>query len=154
MEFDDSHWIIQDYIDGREFNISVLFSENGPEVMPPAEMVFHNFEDDKPKIVDFKAKWVAESFEYENTIREFPRKKLNPVLSEKIREIVLRCWHVFGLKGYARVDMRIDKKENPFVIEVNANPCMSPDSGLVAATNEAGLPITEVLRRIISDLNH
>jgi D-alanine-D-alanine ligase len=49
--------------------------------------------------------------------------------------------------------MRIDKNENPFVIEVNANPCMSPDSGLVAATTEAGIPITEVLKRIISDLN-
>jgi len=152
-EYDDSHWIIQDYIDGREFNISVLNGEHGPEVMPPAEMVFHNFEGDKPKIVDFKAKWMAESFEYENTIREFPRHKLNPVLSEKIREIALKCWYVFGLKGYARVDMRIDNNENPFVIEVNANPCMSPDSGLVAATTEAGIPITEVLQRIIGDLN-
>lgn len=153
-EFDDSHWIIQEYIDGREFNISVLAGKNGPEVMPPAEMVFHNFRDDKPKIVDFKAKWVEESFEYENTIRQFPREKLNPVLSQKINEIALKCWYVFGLKGYARVDMRIDADENPYVIEVNANPCMSPDSGLIAATNEAGLPVTEVLRRIINDLNY
>jgi D-alanine-D-alanine ligase len=152
--FDDSHWIIQDYIDGREFNISVLYGENGPEVMPPAEMVFHNFEDDKPRIVDFKAKWVEESFEYKNTIREFPGEKIDPLLAERIRDIALKCWHVFGLKGYARVDMRIDKDGNPYVIEVNANPCMSPDSGLVAATTEAGLPITEVLQRIISDLNN
>ncbi len=68
--------------------------------------------------------------------------------------MALKCWHVFGLKGYARVDMRIDKYENPYVIEVNANPCMSPDSGLVAATTEAGLPITVVLQRIIGDLNY
>ena len=153
-EFDDSHWIIQDYIDGREFNISVLAGITGPEVMPPAEMVFHNFREDMPKIVDFKAKWVSDSFEYVNTIREFPGEKLNPVLAEKIREMALKCWQVFGLKGYARVDMRIDKFENPYVIEVNANPCMSPDSGLVAATIEAGLPITVVLQRIIGDLNH
>jgi D-alanine-D-alanine ligase len=153
-EFDDSHWIIQEYIDGREFNISILPDKNGPQVMPPAEMVFHNFAEDMPKIVDFKAKWVAESFEYENTIREFPHNRLNPVLTGKISEIALKCWHVFGLKGYARVDMRIDKDENPFVIEVNANPCMSPDSGLVAATTEADLPITVVLQRIIDDLNY
>lgn len=153
-EFDDSHWIIQDFIDGREFNISVIAGKTGPEVMPPAEMVFHNFREDMPKIVDFKAKWVADSFEYENTIREFPGKNLNPVLSERIREMALKCWQVFGLKGYARVDMRIDKYENPYVIEVNANPCMSPDSGLIAATTEAGLPITVVLQRIIGDLNH
>lgn len=153
-KYDDAHWIIQEYIDGREFNISIIFSENGPEVMPPAEMVFHNFSEDMPKIVDFKAKWVSESFEYENTIREFPREKLSAGLSEKIRIIALNCWEVFGLKGYARVDMRIDSNENPYVIEVNANPCLSPDSGLVAATNEAGLSFTEVLKRIIGDLNY
>ncbi len=151
--FNDSHWIIQDFIDGREFNISVLNGKNGPEVMPPAEMVFHNFTDDKPRIVDFKAKWVEESFEYENTRREFPRDNMNPVLAGRIKDIALKCWNVFGLKGYARVDMRIDCEDNPFVIEVNANPCMSPDSGLVAATTEAGIPIVEVLERIISDLN-
>ncbi len=152
-DFDDSHWIIQDYIDGREFNISVLKGENGPEVMPPAEMVFHNFDKDKPKIVDFKAKWVEESFEYENTKREFPHEKLNLVLAGKIKDMALKCWQVFGLKGYARVDMRVDKKNAPYVIEVNANPCLSPDSGLVAAIMEAGIPFTKVLERIIDDLN-
>lgn len=152
-KYDDSHWIIQEYIEGREFNISVIYGEDGPRVMPPAEMVFHNFGSNRPKIVDFKAKWVADSFEYENTIREFPGEKLDLGLSQKIREIALKCWYVFGLKGYARVDMRIDRDSNPFVIEVNANPCLSPDSGLVAATSEAGLLITEVIKCIISDLN-
>ena len=151
--YDDGHWIIQDYIDGREFNISLLYGINGPEVMPPAEMVFHNFEEGKPKIVDFKAKWMTESFEYENTIREFPGGKLDNGLSGKIRNAALKCWNVFGLKGYARVDMRIDKQNNPFVIEVNANPCISPDSGFIAATAEAGLSMTEVIQHIISDLN-
>ncbi len=152
--YDDTHWLIQDFIDGREFNISVLTGENGPEVMPPAEMVFHNHWNDKPKIVDFRAKWEEGTFEYENTIRKFPGNKLDPVLREKIVDIALECWHVFGLKGYARVDLRVDKNENPYVIEVNANPCMSPDSGLVAATEAAGLPFTDVLQRIISDLNN
>lgn len=153
QKFDDSHWLIEDYIDGREFNISVLAGENEPEVMPPAEMIFHNFGDHLPKIVDFKAKWQEDSFEYQNTIREFPGHNLNPVLRKKIMEAARKCWHVFGLKGYARVDMRVDKNDEPFVIEVNANPCLSPDSGLVAAINEAGIPFTTVLTRIIKDLN-
>lgn len=150
---DDSHYIIQDYVDGREFNISILAGEEGPEVMPPAEMVFRNYGEVRPRIVDFKAKWEADTFEYENTIREFPGEKLDPSLSGKIRAITLQCWYVFGLKGYARIDIRVDKNNNPYVIEVNANPCISPDSGLVAATTEAGIPFTDVVRRIISDLN-
>jgi D-alanine-D-alanine ligase len=151
--FKDSHWIIEDFIDGREFNISILPGENGPEVLPAAEMVFHNFKSHMPKIVDFRAKWEEGTFEYENTIRDFPGDKLDPQLRERINDSALRCWHVFRLKGYARVDMRIDKNNNPYVIEVNANPCMSPDSGLVAATIAAKIPFTEVLERIINDLN-
>lgn len=152
-EYKDSHWLIEDYIDGREFNISILAGENGPEVMPPAEMTFHNFEVGMPKIVDFKAKWEEGSFEYENTIRHFPGEKLNPALRERIKDAALQCWHVFGLRGYARVDMRVDHNDNPFVIEVNANPCLSPDSGVVAAITAAGLPFTTVVQRIIGDIN-
>ena len=150
---DDTHWLIQDYIDGREFNISVIAGSSGPEVMPAAEMVFHNFAPDMPRIVDFKAKWIEDSFEYENTVRDFPGDKLNPVLTQRINELAFKCWDVFGLKGYARVDMRIDSYENPYIIEVNANPCLSPDSGLMAATRKAGIPVTEILTRIIEDLN-
>jgi D-alanine-D-alanine ligase len=150
---DDAHWIIEDYIEGREFNVSVLSGENGPEVLPPAEMLFNNYNEDKPKIVDFKAKWDSDSFEYVNTVRRFPGKDLKPVLIEKIKSTALQCWYVFGLKGYARVDMRIDNSDTPYVIEVNANPCMSPDSGLVAATEEAKFLFADVLKRIINDLN-
>ncbi|MCX6302929.1 MAG: ATP-grasp domain-containing protein [Bacteroidia bacterium] len=151
--FSDSHWFIEDYIDGREFNISVIYSENGPEVLPAAEMTFNNYSDEMPRIVDFKAKWEEGSFEYENTIRKFPGMNLNPRLKERIESAALKCWSEFGLKGYARVDMRVDQNDNPYVIEVNANPCLSPDSGVVAATIAANLPFTTVLTRIISDLN-
>jgi len=151
---DDTHWFIEDFVDGREFNISVLAGEKGPQIMPPAEIVFKNYTGNKPKIVDFKAKWEMESFEYVNTVREFPGTDLNPVLKENLMSTALRCWHIFGLKGYARVDMRTDENENPFVIEINANPCISPDGGFVAATKEAGLQFNEVLHRIISDLNN
>jgi D-alanine-D-alanine ligase len=150
---DDSHWFIEEFIDGREFNISVLAGSDGPEVMPVAEIVFVDY-DDRPRIIDFKAKWEMESFEYTNTVREFPGKKLSPGLEEELRETALKCWHLFGLKGYARVDVRTDGNENVYVIEINANPCISPDSGYVAATSEAGIPFTEVLKRIINDLNH
>jgi D-alanine-D-alanine ligase len=153
-DHDDSHWFIEDYIDGREFNISVLSGVNGPEIMPPAEMTFNNFSPDMPKIVDFRAKWIEHSFEYQNTIRKFPGENLEPELKTRIVSAAMRCWQVFGLKGYARVDMRVDSENNPYVIEVNANPCISPGSGLAAAICEAGIPFTEALQRIINDLNY
>jgi len=151
--FKDTHWIIQEFIDGREFNISVMMGKTGPEVLPPAEMTFLNYGNDRPKIVDFRAKWIEGSFEFENTVRNFPGKDLDPVLEKRLRDLALKSWHVFGLKGYARVDMRVDQDNNPYVIEVNANPCISPNGGFVAATHEAGYEFTDVLQWIIDDRN-
>lgn len=151
-KYRDSHWLIEDYIDGREFNVTVLAGNYGPEVLPPAEMTFRGYDEKTPKIVDFRAKWETGSFEYENTIRVFPGNNMDPVLKDRIIETALRCWHEFGLRGYARVDMRVDDRNIPSVIEVNANPCISPDSGVVAAINAAGLPFAEVIRRILNDI--
>lgn len=148
---DDRHWIIQEFIDGREFNVSIISGPDGPELMPPAEMTFINF-DDRPKIVDFKAKWISDSFEYVNTVRTFP--EMDDSLTRKINDTAMACWRAFGLKGYARVDMRVDADEKVYVIEINANPCISPDSGFVAAAGKAGLTFAGVVSRIINDLNY
>ena len=121
--------------------------------MPPAEIVFVNYDINKPRIVDFKAKWEMESFEYINTVREFPGKRSKYEVGERLKESALCMLEVFGLKGYARVDVRTDSNDNVFVIEINANPCISPDGGFVAATKEAGYPFTDVIQRIINDLN-
>ena len=150
---DDAHWFIEDFIDGREFNISLLAGKDGPEVLPPAEIVFVNYDESRPRIIDFKAKWEIDSFEYINTVREFPGNKINNHLATNLKEAALSCWHLFSLKGYARVDVRTDNNDNVFVIEINGNPCISPDGGFVAATKEAGYPFAEVLQRIINDLN-
>jgi len=150
---DDTHWFIEDFIDGREYNISLLAGENGPEVLPPAEIVFRDYDDSMPKIVDFKAKWEMDSFEFVNTVREFPGSSLDPEFLSTLKKTARACWDLFDLKGYARVDVRADSNGNIFVIEINANPCISPDGGFVAATRQAGYPFTEVLSRIINDLN-
>jgi D-alanine-D-alanine ligase len=148
----DGHWFIEEYIEGREFNVSVIASTGGPEVLPPAEIVFHDYPDDMPRIVSYKAKWIEDTFQYSNSRRSFPA-DLSVKLMNDIRETALACWHAFGLRGYARVDMRIDDKENIYVLEVNANPCIAPDSGFIAAAMHAGYSNQEIVRRIISDLN-
>jgi D-alanine-D-alanine ligase len=148
----DGHWFIEEYIEGREFNVSVIASTGGPEVLPPAEIVFHDYPDDMPRIVSYKAKWIEDTFQYSNSRRSFPA-DLSVKLMNDIRETALACWHAFGLRGYARVDMRIDDKENVYVLEVNANPCIAPDSGFIAAALHAGYSNKEIVSRIISDLN-
>ncbi|MCU0410370.1 MAG: hypothetical protein MUC70_03630 [Bacteroidales bacterium] len=151
-EKNDRHWFIEDFIDGREFNVSVMSGPGGPEVLPPAEMLFHDYPGDIPRIVSYKAKWVEGTFQYENSKRNFPG-DLSERLMRNINEAVLGCWKTFGLKGYARVDMRVDENDNVFVLEANANPCISPDSGFISAGLHAGYTHAEIISRIINDLN-
>jgi D-alanine-D-alanine ligase len=141
--------LIEQYINGREFNISLLEDEKGdPEVLPPAEIIFNNWPQGKPKIVNYNAKWDDRSFEYNNTVRSFPLPD-DPAV-RAVSDTALRCWVLFGLRGYARVDMRVDDKHGVHVIEINANPCISPDAGFMAATACASLLPEEVIERILN----
>lgn len=137
------------YIDGREFNLSILASETGPEVLPPAEIQFVGFDANRPRIVDYAAKWDAESFEYRNTPRIFEFKPTDSALLRRLQTIALRCWDEFALSGYARVDFRIDELGRPWVLEINTNPCVSPDAGFMAAVQRAGLAQEEAIDRIV-----
>jgi len=147
---DETHYI-EEFIDGREFNISILASKNGPEVMPPAEIQFIDYPANKPKVVGYTAKWIEDSFEYKNTQRTFDFPKEDNPLLEKLVELCARTWKELNLRGYARVDFRVDKSNNPLILEVNANPCISPDSGFVAACTRKGIDTTEMVRRIVAD---
>jgi len=145
------HFFIEEFISGREFNISMLGGPKGPEVLPPAEILFQNFPAGKPTIVGYSAKWDETTFEYQNTVRTFQFPESDRLLLEKLNNICLKCWSAFNLRGYARVDFRIDSDNQPYVLEVNANPCISPDSGFYQAALRSGYSFTEVVQRIIND---
>jgi D-alanine-D-alanine ligase len=137
------------YVAGREFNLSILEEADGPRVLPPAEIIFAEFEPEKPHIVDYRAKWDPDSFEYHHTPRRFAFDGADQALVGQLTALALACWRVFDLKGYARVDFRVDRCGRPWILEVNANPCLSPDAGFAAAVRQAGLTYGQALQYII-----
>jgi D-alanine-D-alanine ligase len=137
------------YVDGREFNLSLLDGEGGVQVLPAAETVFVDYAPGKPRIVGYAAKWRADSYEYNHTPRRFGAERTDPLLAHMLADLARQCWTLFGLRGYARVDFRVDEWNRPWVIEINGNPCLSPDAGFMAAAKEAGLSHGDVLRRIV-----
>jgi D-alanine-D-alanine ligase len=141
----------EEYIHGREFNISVISGKAGSMVLPPAEIRFNNYSESRPRILGYKAKWKENSFEYKNTTRSFNFEEQDFLLLEGLRVIAQKCWQIFSLRGYARVDFRVGDDNIPKVIEINANPCIAPDSGFIAACKEAGLTESEAIKRIIDD---
>lgn len=139
------------YIDGREFNVALISDQAGATVLPIAEMLFQDYAPDQLKIVDYKAKWDVDSFEYNNTIRRFDFEDDDSLLISSLREIALQCWNVFSLRGYARVDFRVDNNGKPWVLEVNTNPCLSPGAGFAAALERAQVKYHEAIGLIIDN---
>jgi D-alanine-D-alanine ligase len=139
------------FIDGREFNLSLLAGRNGPEVLPPAEILFEGYSPKTLRIVGYRAKWDESSYEFRHTPRRFDFPPGDASLLDRLRALAAQGWRAFGLKGYARVDFRVDAGGRPWILEINANPCLSPDAGFAAALQAAGVSYPAAIDRILAD---
>jgi D-alanine-D-alanine ligase len=136
-------WFAENYIDGREFNVALLYFNQILKVLPIAEIVFNNYPCSKPKIIDYEAKWDENSFAYKNTAREFLDER-SP-LAQELGDLAQKTWHLLGLKDYARIDFRVDAQGQAHILEVNANPSLAPDSGFIAAAQRAGIEFDQLI---------
>lgn len=139
----------EEYIPGREFNISMIGPVGNGKVLPIAEMQFVDWSSDKLKIVDYSAKWDSNSEAYNQTQRTFEFSESDKPLLINLEKICKKCWNMFDLRGYARIDFRVAEDKKPYVLEINVNPCISPDAGFIAAAHQAGMTDNQVIKDII-----
>ncbi len=143
--------VAETFLPGRELNVSLLARDGGVEVLPVAEIVYEGFPAGMSRVLGYEAKWHEESFAYIHTVRRFPEGAADAALLERAGELARAAWRIFGLQGYARVDLRLDEAGEPCILEVNANPCLAADGGFIAAAERAGLTAREVVRRILEN---
>ncbi len=142
--------LVEQFIPHRELNVSVMERNGEPRVLAIAEIDFAAFEADKPRIVGYAAKWLSDSFEYNNTPRIIPA-QLSKRAAKLVHDYAIDTWHAVGCRDYARVDFRMDDAERPFVLEVNPNPDISPDAGFAAALAAAGTAYEEFVRTLLDN---
>jgi D-alanine-D-alanine ligase len=135
--------IIEEYIEGREINVAIL----GDKIMPLSEIVFDGLPKNLPKIITYEAKWSPDSVYYKFTTPKCPA-KVDSVLRKKIEKLAIDSYKALECRDYARVDIRISKRNVPFVIEVNPNPDISPDSGFVRSAAAYGLSYDKLLYKL------
>ena len=140
--------LVEPYIDGREFNLSVYERAGAPVVLPVSEIDFSLFPAGRPHIVDYEVKWIPGTIPGHVSPRRCPANVDEP-LAARLRALALRAWDACGCRGYARVDMRVDRAGRPYVLEVNANPDISPKAGLPAALAAARISFPEFIQEIL-----
>lgn len=137
--------VAETFVDGRELNVSLLETPDGVVVLPLAEITFH-LPPDRRRIVGYAAKWDDDSPESRGTVRTFD---VSGVDHAAVERLVRRVWDVLGLRGYVRVDLRLDAAGTPYVLEVNCNPCLSPDAGFLAACARGGIDVAAVVGHVV-----
>jgi len=138
--------IVEEYIDGRELNVALIGNLPRVEVLPISEIVF-DLQEGRNRIVDYAAKWVPSSPEYQGTRGVCPA-ELDPDIKSRVQELALKAFQVMGCRDYARVDFRLGK-DGPTVLEVNPNPGINSDSGFARSASAHGMTHREMYRMIL-----
>ncbi len=140
IKYFGTNLMIEDYIDGREFNAAFFDGE----ILAIGEIEF----DIEPRIVGYDAKWKEGSEEDLKTRAKYPA-NLNTKEEERIKAVALKALKVLQIRDYGRVDLRMDEEGNIFVLEVNPNPDISPGSGFIKALEVSGFSYRDFIQRLI-----
>ncbi len=135
--------VVQRYIDGREVNVGIV----GDRVLPIAEIDFREMPRGLWRIVSYRSKWEEGSEEDSGALPHCPA-DLPTALASELAAIALEAWRTVGGDGYGRVDFRIDSAGRPWLLEVNANPDLSPTAGLARMARAAEMDFAGLVRRI------
>ena len=129
----DSKILVEEYIEGRELTVAVI---NG-KALPPVEIITES------GFYDFDSKYTKPTTQY-----KVPA-ELTSRLEERIRKISEKTFKVLECKGAVRIDFRIDRWNNPYILEVNTIPGMTERSLLPKAARAAGIEFEDLIEEIL-----
>jgi len=139
--------IVEEYIDGREFYVSMLGNKR-VVVFPLREMKFGDFGEDEPRVATYKAKWDQDYRQKRGIKNEFAGRLPNGLV-EKVGEVCKRAYKVLNIQCYARFDIRITSDSKINIIEANANPCLEEYDEVGQSAIKAGIPYNKLIQKII-----
>ena len=140
--------LVEEFIEGREFNQAMYFTVDGPVLLPPGEIVFDQSLGERERVVGWKAKWATGSHEDQATRPQVPA-VISDTLRRDIGNLALSAATVLSLSGYCRFDMRQSRDGKLWIVDINPNPDISADAGFRRALNAAGIPFPDFLNALI-----
>lgn len=137
--------LVEQYIEGREYCIP-LIGNGHPTVLPVLEIDYSEHFEDKAKILSYKAKWSKNSNAFKNTYSRIAH--LSDDFKARLEAVAKGAYKALGMKGYGTVDVRVDSFGNIYIIDVNCNSYLAPESDLAKAAAHVDIPYPALLKRI------
>jgi D-alanine-D-alanine ligase len=125
--------LAEEFIDGPEYTAAVL----GDEVLPLIRI-------EAPKgNYDYQNKYFTDDTKYHCPCG-LPAKK-----EEELKALTLRAFRAVGCSGWGRIDIMLDAKKKPWLLEVNTLPGMTGHSLVPMAARARGIPFEQLVVRIL-----
>jgi len=128
--------VIESMLTGREITCGLFF--NGSEIitLPLTEIISDN------EFFDYEAK-------YNGASKEITPAEITEELTKEIQAISKSIYKRLGLKSLVRIDYIISTENESYLIEVNTNPGMSPESIVPQMIEESDYNLQDVLSKIL-----
>jgi D-alanine-D-alanine ligase len=143
----DSPALIEEFIEGREIYAAILGNDN-PECLPLIELDLSKLPKGTPRIAGQDVKFDRETEAYKMT-KSAPAEDLDEETHKKLCDTALAAYRALKLRDYGRIDMRLNKKGEVYVIEANPNPWLSSSAEFAMAAKKAGKSYTQMIEEIV-----
>ena len=141
--------LIEEYIDGDEYDVPIIGSEEDDlRVLPLARSIFDNLPGNLWHIYPFEAKY-TDGGEYNKIVVQRPPKNIGKKLEQLLGEIALDTYNILDCHDYGRIEIRVDKNNNPYVLELNPNPSLDAEGTFSASAEVIGMDYGDFLEEII-----
>lgn len=134
--------LVEEFIPGYELTVAIV-GNDPPEVFPPVQTKIDGRLIPGDLFYSFGHLFNPDRIEY-----IFPP-KIDKVLQKKAMDLALRSYNAVDCRDFGRVDIRMDEKGNPFVLEINPLPCLSKEDVFYIIAQNLGISFAEMIGRII-----
>ncbi len=139
--------LVEEFIEGRELHVAILGNDT-PVLLPIIEFDFSDLPPEHPAIISYDAKWNPLDEIYHRVHTVCPA-KLSQRAVKKVEDVALRAYRLTGCRDYARLDIRLAKRNQPFVLEVNPNPDLTEGVSFMESAEAGGYTFSETLAKIV-----
>ena len=119
-----------------------------PEVLPLIELDLSKLPKGTPRIAGQDVKFDHDTEAYKVT-KSAPVEDLDEETTKKLQDTALAAYRALKLRDYGRIDMRLNKKGEVYVIEANPNPWLSSAAEFAMAAKKAGYSYTDMIDKIV-----
>ncbi len=144
--------IAEEYTEGREIHVTILGNGNRLTILPYCEILFKGKFMNHWNVYTYDAKWAKKTWEYADAQVGAPA-KISADLQKRIKTLSLRAYRACFCRDIARLDMRVDTHEIPFLIDINMNPSINvydEQDATLASVYARGWTYDEFIERLLA----